>query len=119
MLKKELRLKKASDFAFVAKKGSIINTPYFNLKYILSKFDDIKVGIVISAKISKKAIIRNKIKRQIRHIVYKYKELLPKGIRIFIQVKSEYINNKISFSELEKILFFSLSEIKNASLISK
>ncbi|MDD3032766.1 MAG: ribonuclease P protein component [Candidatus Pacebacteria bacterium] len=71
MLKRENRLTKKKDFERVYKKGRGIKTDSLFLKILENEQEITRIGIVISKKVSKRAVIRNKIKRRIREIVKK------------------------------------------------
>ncbi|MDD4358411.1 MAG: ribonuclease P protein component [Candidatus Pacebacteria bacterium] len=71
MLKKENRLTKKKDFDRVYKKGRGIRSDSLFLKILENDKEKTRIGIVISKKVSKKAVERNKIKRRIREIVRK------------------------------------------------
>ena len=71
MLKKENRLTKRKDFERVYKKGRGIKADSLFLKILENEQEATRIGIVISKKVSKRAVIRNKIKRRIREIVKK------------------------------------------------
>ena len=43
-------------------------SPYFRLKFAKNNLEALRVTVVISAKVSKKATVRNRLKRQIREI---------------------------------------------------
>lgn len=62
------RLKKASQFSYIYKKGKRTSTALFTLFSVDSKFENYKIGYSISKKIGK-ANKRNKLKRRLREIV--------------------------------------------------
>ncbi len=68
MLKAQNRLKKRKEFAYIYRKGERFYTTNLTLIKIYSKFPDSKIGFSVSNKIGK-AVVRNKIKRQLREIV--------------------------------------------------
>lgn len=82
-----LSLKKKKDFN-KAYKGKTIAGKLIFLKAQKNNLDVSRFGFVVSSKISKKAVIRNKIKRRLREIVKDFK----KGFDIIIIVKPEIIN---------------------------
>jgi ribonuclease P protein component len=69
MLKKTSRLLKQKDFERVLKSGQSTHNQTLGIKAIKNNFNQSRFGIIISTKVSKKAVIRNKIKRQIRAII--------------------------------------------------
>lgn len=69
MLKKENRLTKKKDFDNVFKKGRGIRANSLFLKTIENNKEHTRIGIIVSKKVSKKAPVRNKVKRRIREIL--------------------------------------------------
>ena len=63
MLKKINRLSKIKDFTQVKEKGLMYHSPFFSLLVLKSSDEEKRFGFVISKKISKRAVDRNKIKR--------------------------------------------------------
>jgi ribonuclease P protein component len=49
----------------------------------------IQVGISISKKVSKRAVVRNRIKRQLKAIVHSFLPRLEPGLRLVIVVRSD------------------------------
>ena len=71
MLKKENRLTKKNDFERVYKKGRGLKADSLFLKILENDKNFVRIGIVVSKKVSKKAVQRNKIKRRIREVLRK------------------------------------------------
>ncbi len=65
MLSKKNRLKKKSDFARVFKEGKSLKENFLVLRAAKGAQGPARFGIVVSRKVSKKAVLRNKIKRRI------------------------------------------------------
>lgn len=86
MLNKSLRLNLPSDFYKLKKYGNKINSKYFNFVY-LNNENSLKIGIVISKKISPKAHNRNRIKRIVRALTKDLLESFPKNIKVVIYPK--------------------------------
>ncbi|MFA5207604.1 MAG: ribonuclease P protein component [Candidatus Paceibacterota bacterium] len=84
MLPKENRLKKEKEFEAVFKGGRTIKGKSVFLRYLINGTDKTKVGFVVSKKISKLAVIRNKAKRRMRDIVRLKKDGLKEGLSIVI-----------------------------------
>ncbi|MCD6500690.1 ribonuclease P protein component [bacterium] len=66
MLTKKYSLKKKKDFARVFKKGKGQAEKFLILKLVKNNLEFPRIGLVVSKKISKKATLRNKIKRRLR-----------------------------------------------------
>ena len=69
MLSKKYCLKRKKDFERVIKKGKKIEKNFLVLKFFRNSLDVTRTGFVVSQKVSKKAILRNKIKRRLREII--------------------------------------------------
>lgn len=86
MLPKQNRLHRA-DFDLVFKKGRRIRGRTFSLIISASedKNEECKIGIIITKKVCKKAVDRNKLKRQVRNTIYRYiLKSLPTGQKIIV-----------------------------------
>ena len=69
MLAKKYCLKRKRDFERVTKRGKKIEIDFLVLKFLQNSLDVARIGFVVSQKVSKKAFLRNKIKRRLREIV--------------------------------------------------
>ena len=71
MLPQKNRLSKKKDFDKVFKKGKSSFDGLLGVKMLKNEQEFTRFGIIVSSKVSKKAVIRNKIKRRIRNIIAK------------------------------------------------
>lgn len=114
MLKKENRLTKRTDFLLVKEMGTIQQSPFFGLSYFINeKSDNNKVGFIISKKISKKAVVRNKIRRQISEIIYKEINNLPKGFNGIFLVRQNILD--ADFEEIKSNILKIFNNVKKNS----
>jgi len=113
MLKKINRLSSRKEFEEVRKKGTIKQYPYFGLICLNlpdpavaestlfekegKKQKNVKFGFIISKKISKKAVVRNKIKRKICEELRNKLDRFEDGFRGIFLIKKNIIdeNNNI------------------------
>lgn len=127
MLPKENRLTKIRDFNLLFKHGFYISGGFLDIKllklnkildYIPKKEDpdifinQLRLGISVGLKISKKAVVRNKIKRQIREILrlFLQKNQIIPGYYILFIAKKEIIGKE--YLEIEKEVVYLLNKIK-------
>lgn len=68
MIKKELRLNKDKDFALVFKTGQQLKGRFLSVRVLANGLDYSRFGLMVGLKISKKAVERNYIKRQIKDV---------------------------------------------------
>ncbi|MBU0721890.1 ribonuclease P protein component [Patescibacteria group bacterium] len=107
MLAKHRRLVKEKDFKKIFKFGKSSYTKIFRIKVLANRLEDNRYGIVISAKVSKKSVERNKLKRQFRELFKEFDKNLIQGFDLVVVVFPAALNQEYKFikSELEKILF--------------
>ena len=99
MLKRENRVRSKKEFAEIKNEGRVLYSPLFGfLNY--KKDDDLKkFGFIVSKKISKKAVDRNKIRRILSEIVRKNLDKFEAGIRVVFLTKKEILDKK--YDEIE------------------
>lgn len=68
MLAKQTRLTKKRDFERIYRKGKTVKNDFLILKTAPNNLTINRFAFVVSQKISKKAIVRNKIKRRLREL---------------------------------------------------
>lgn len=90
MLPKKFRLTKKRDFEKVLAEGKIIQGEFFGLAVSQDeRNENPKVGFIISNKVSKKAVERNRIRRILREATKKeIEELSQKSLLVFLAKKS-------------------------------
>lgn len=89
MLPKNNRLQKKKDFAEVIKRGRGAGGEFLVLKS-RKRQDTVqksRIGFVVSKKVSKKAVVRNKVKRRLREAVRLFLPQLKKGYSIVFFAK--------------------------------
>ena len=102
MLPKKNRLKKKKDFEKVFKTGKGYKEDFLFLKIAGNNLKTSRFGFVVSKKFSKKALIRNRIKRRLRELVKLKLSEIKKGIDGIILVNPG-LEDK-DFWELEEII---------------
>ncbi|MBL7141767.1 ribonuclease P protein component [Patescibacteria group bacterium] len=88
MLSKQYRLTKDKDFAKVAQQGQGVFSRELGLKWMKNNLPYSRFGIIVSLKVSKKAVVRNKIKRRIRAILKKNLSKITKGCDLLILTRA-------------------------------
>lgn len=114
MLPKTYCLKKKKDFERVFKKGKRFKEDFLVIRFVPSNQKKSRFGIIISLKISKKATIRNKIKRRIRQLLRIRLKEIKKGIDIAL-IGVPGLENK-DFWEIEEVL---TNLLKKAKLLKR
>jgi len=98
---------------FITKKGKIFKSPYFLLKIFPPKNSFSRFGVIISSKISKKAVVRNRLKRQIFDFFQKFRGRFPIADYLIIPFPGLAELNK---SEFQKALTNIFNKVKSYEL---
>ena len=69
MLKKPYRLSRQKDFGRLKHSGRSFFCPAFRLRCLANNLVRSRFAVVVSTKISKKAVVRNRLRRQILEII--------------------------------------------------
>ncbi len=95
MLKKANRLAKAKDIQKAFARGRTFFSPFFNIKYIFAP-NTPRFTVVISTKVFKKAVSRNRLKRIVREYVRKNLPKFKSGDYIIaFKPKANSVSEKI------------------------
>jgi ribonuclease P protein component len=104
MIAKKFRLHKKSDFDELAKSSHKFYSNNFVLRFVKNNEDLSCFAVVVSKKISLKAVIRNKIRRRVYEVIRLNMDSFKKGFKIIIFVKKGVL--EMEYSELEKELLY-------------
>lgn len=69
MLPREYKLSKKKEIEDLAKTGKRLTSVFFNIKYKSNKENNERWLLVVSTRVHKKAVRRNKIRRRVREII--------------------------------------------------
>ena len=90
MLPRQHRLTAKRDFER-ASRGRPVPAPHFTLRVALNGLSVTRVGIVVGLKVSKRAHIRNRVKRLIREVFQRHLPSIRAGIDIVVHTKTATI----------------------------
>jgi ribonuclease P protein component len=101
MLASKYRLKKKVNFARIEIDGQLVQSKSFGMGIYNRKDEDpSRFGFIISTKISKRAVIRNRIKRIMSEVVRRNLDKLKNGFDVLFLVKPSIV--KLERELLEK-----------------
>ena len=106
MLKKDFRLPALTSFS----NAKSIHTKYAFIKFKKNDLDVSRFGFIVSKKISKSAVTRNRIKRQIRRCFEESLSQIKPGYDMLLIIKS-------NISEVDKINCTDILESINKKLL--
>ncbi|MFW6130438.1 MAG: ribonuclease P protein component [Atribacterota bacterium] len=110
MLPRKNRLKKNNDFRSVFKNGNTVNGELFFLKLKRNNLGINRFGFVIGTQISKKATVRNKIKRRLTEAIKQNLDKVKSGFDIIIIAKPKVIDK--NYSEIKQRIDNLFKQIK-------
>ena len=105
MLKKKFRLSRVSKLG----RAKTINTPFFLIKYIESGEIVSKFAFIISKRVDKKAVLRNKVKRFLSNAVIQSLSNLNKSYTVIFIAKKEIL--AVTQQELDALVEKKFKEI--------
>jgi len=88
-------VKKNQEFQYIIKNGIKIKSPYFSSFNVLKKEKYFRIGISVPKKLGN-AVLRNKVKRQIRHIINNYRESFNLDRDCIIIINSNFLNQNFA-----------------------
>jgi ribonuclease P protein component len=112
VLPNQNRLRRREDFAKVYANGDRYRGNYLNLRVLFDNNAtlDTRIGIVVSKKVSKLAVTRNRFKRQLRAIFRQLLSQLKQGMQIVVTVNT--VQRKPSYQEIWEDLHKLLAKAK-------
>lgn len=110
MLKRDYRLRRRNDFGRVHARGRICHGPLLSLKTLPNHLPYSRAGVVVGLKISKKAVVRNRIRRRIQAQLKEIWPVILPGYDIVIMPRKEVLDAPII--EVKKSLLVCLDKNK-------
>lgn len=92
MLPKANRLRRRKDIQTLFSKGESVFDDVCGLKYRRNQRDETRVAVIVGKRISKKAVVRNRIRRRIREIIRLNLGDIEKGFDIALLVQNRAVN---------------------------
>lgn len=110
MLKKQNRMARNKEFDRAFKLGKSFYGPFLGIKAVDNNLDQLRLGILISSKVSKKAVVRNLYKRRIRELIRQELPNLKTGKDVVVIVSKQIIDK--SFVEVGVVVKAALEKLK-------
>lgn len=114
MLKKENRLRKQKDFDKIFGSGTFFSQGFLSLKLAPNSLSSSRFAFIVSNKISKKAVSRNRIRRLLRESVRLSWDQIKPGFDVAVMARAD-ISEK-SFEEVNEVVD---SLLKKSGLLIK
>ena len=110
MLARKHRLSKSKDCKKILSKGRSFFSPSFRIKYLANNLENFRTTVVVSAKISKKAAVRNHLKRQVREILRLNLKQIKPGYDLLVSLNKQALQK--DYQQLAKELLANLSRAR-------
>jgi len=110
MLNKKNRLRLDKDFDNAFKQGQSFYNDVFGLKLAKNNLNEFRLGVLVGLKVSKRAIRRNRIKRQIREIVRLETPKLKTGYDLVVITLPKIVDK--DFPEIKSLLLEGLKKLE-------
>jgi len=110
MLAKKNRLKTDLEIKRLIQSGKTFFLPQLTIKYLVNQDNIVKIGLVVSNKVDKRASVRNLLKRRLREINRILLKDLKANYNLLIIAKKSALD--LSFAELKKQIEFAYQQSK-------
>ena len=110
MLKRTNRLSKETDIKRVLKKGKRTRGSFVSFIVLKNDLDYSRFTVVVGMKVSKKAVDRNRLKRQVRSVIEKEFDQIKPGVDVMVLVNPSALNQ--SFEKLNTDVIQGLKKAK-------
>jgi ribonuclease P protein component len=111
--KNRLRKKKDIDNVLRNKSSKSAAVSFLSVRFLANELPYSRIGFVVSKKISKKAVIRNKVKRRLREISRNIIKDFEKGFDIVVFTKPEIAN--CDFNQIKNALELLLKKVQRTT----
>lgn len=110
MIKKDFRLNKDKDFAMVFQNGQQVKGRFLSIRALSNNLEMNRFGVMVGLKISRRAVIRNLIKRRIKDVLIKEVANIKLGYDLVVVVFPLILDK--NYQELETDLLFCFKKLK-------
>lgn len=111
MLNKKFRFHSRGGVKYVYRRGKTVRSPEMSLVFVENTKGFTRVGVVVSKKVLKTAVGRNRIRRRVYEVVRRNFEYLPKEMDYIFVVYSKKVATE-PYKELEKMMGKLVAEAK-------
>ena len=111
MLNKKYRFHSRGGVRYVYQKGKTVRSPKMSVVFVENTRGFTRMAVVVSKKVVKSAVGRNRIRRRVYEVLRKNFDLIPKKTDYVFVVFSKEVM-EMPFSELEKMIGELVAETK-------
>ncbi len=112
MLASKFRLRKKEEVNSLFRRGESVSLSEFALRFRTNSLGLTRVAVLVGVKLSKKAVVRNKIKRRLREVARLHFDQIPVGLDLLI-IAREIKLREMEFGELNKKFLDLIAKLPN------
>jgi len=109
MLARSQRLRNNRDILRVLKRGRFVRTPHLKIIILASRLPQLRAAAVISKKVDKRAVVRNRNRRRVIEVIRINLPHLKAGFDILVYIQSDLTS--VTPGDLEVEIMHSLSKL--------
>lgn len=109
MLPKQFSLRNKKEIARVARHGRSVFLPFLGIKVVRNHLSHPRVVVIVSTKVTKKATLRNKKRRQIRAALYHTFKNISPGFDIMVIARPLLVEKE--YNEIRDAVEYALSRV--------
>ena len=118
MFAKPFRLAKNKDVSFAFTRGRTFFSPLLTIKFLSGK--SLRFAVVVSTKVNKRAVVRNRLKRICRELIKKNSlKLSPGDYMIILKPRADKVEEKMLLENLEFMLMRNCGHNKSKDHIKR
>jgi len=114
MLAKVNRLAKKSDIDNLFQRGRRARSPFFAVRFFENNQKNSRFAIVVANKVTKKATVRNRLRRQVREIIRLNLSKFRYNCDVLVNISKECLEKDYWFLEKELLDLLKHNKIINA-----
>jgi ribonuclease P protein component len=113
MLNRRNRIGESGKIERLAKAGNVFKSDFLLFRYSNTGETPSRFAVNISKKIDKRAVYRNRLRRQINEALRLNLALLPSGYRVLVSVRRSAVSGKPEFSQFNKAILAFINTLRS------
>jgi len=108
MLNRRNRIGDSGTIEQLARAGNVFKSDFLLFRYVKTGETPSRFAVNVSKRIDKRAVVRNRLRRQVNEAIRLNLRLLPDGFRVLVSARASASGRQPEFSQLNKavIAFF-------------
>lgn len=95
------KLRSRKDFKHIFQRGARVNGRYFTLHYLANNQKNNRWAVVVSTKVSKRAVRRNRLRRRLSSLLKASQNSIKPGYDLVVVVKNDFFAENVDALNIE------------------